>query len=274
MATAREDIEFLARSDHRVEVLHALSDDTRTRHDLCMMTDASSPTIGRILADFEDRRWISRDGLLYELTPLGEFVADRFASFQEAMETERKLRDVWHWLPHEMEEFTIDLVTDAVVSYPGADYPYRPVERVTQLLEATDTIRGFGTTLYKTSNLDVFCRRIIDGMDTEYIYAPDVLQAVVAWNPDLTAEALTCENCTILLHDSLPDDNRCGLNVMDDCIGICGHDPDSAQLEAVIDTESREAREWAVSVYDRHRADARPITDSDKADLLSEDLIT
>ncbi|MEF8787095.1 MAG: hypothetical protein V5A45_14275, partial [Haloarculaceae archaeon] len=48
------------------------------------------------------------------------------------------------------------------------------------------------------------------------------------------------------------------LNIMDECIGICGHDSESAQLEAVIDTASPEAREWAETVYEQCRDEARP----------------
>lgn len=80
--------------------------------------------MSRLLTDFEDRRWIVRDGPTFELTRLGEFVADRFLNLCEAMEVERKLRDVWQWLPREMEGFSADLFADAVVSYPGPKYSY------------------------------------------------------------------------------------------------------------------------------------------------------
>ncbi|WP_137289173.1 helix-turn-helix transcriptional regulator [Natronorubrum halophilum] len=258
MDTAIRDIEFLARSAHRVAVLETLAESPRDRRDLCAATDASNPTVGRIIRDFEDRGWIVRDDGRYELTLLGEFVTERFAELWSGMSTARTLRDVWQWLPHEMDGFTVDLFEDAEVAAPGPEYPYRPIKRVTQLLESTDAIRGFGTTLYKSGNLEVFCQRVIDGMNTEYIYSPRILRAIVAWNPSLTAEALARENCTILLHDALPDDDRCGLNIMDDCIGICGHDPESAQLEAVIDTPAAEARAWADEVYEKQRREARP----------------
>jgi hypothetical protein len=120
-----EDIEFLARSNHRVVVLDAPVERPCDRNDLRVATGASSPTMGRILADFEERRWIARDGRTYELTRLGEFVADRFLDFRGAMKTERKLRDVVPWLPREMEGFTVDMFDDAVVSYPGPGYPYQ-----------------------------------------------------------------------------------------------------------------------------------------------------
>ncbi|MFP4628902.1 MAG: helix-turn-helix transcriptional regulator, partial [Halobacteriales archaeon] len=124
MGSSIEDIEYLARSGHRIGVLDTLAEQPKNRHELCSSTGASSPTIGRILADFDDRRWIVRDGSTYELTPLGEYVAERFQDLRSAMETERELRDVWEYIPREMEGFSVDLFADAVVSYPGPGYPY------------------------------------------------------------------------------------------------------------------------------------------------------
>ncbi len=253
-----DDIEFLARSEHRVGVLDALTERSRDRGDLRDVTGASSPTMGRILADFEARRWVVRDGPTYELTLLGEFVADRFENLRAAMETERKLRDVWQWLPREMDGFTVDLFADAVVSYPGPGYPYQPVERVTSLIEETETMRGFGTTVVKSSNLETACRSILDGMEFEFVYSPEVLEAIVAWNPAKVAEAAACENCTTFLHDSLPDNEWCGLGIYDDRVGICCHDIETGILRAVVDTDAPEARAWAESMYESIRNEARP----------------
>lgn len=259
MDPAVRDIAFLARSEHRVAALETLFDERCDRRELRAATGASDPTIGRVLRALEDRSWIVRDGPRYELTPLGEYVTNRFLELREGMKTGRTLREIWHWLPREMEGFAVEHFEDAVVAYPGPNYPYEPVDRVTHLLESTDSIRGLGTTIYKSGNLETFCRRVIDGMEMEYVYSPPILRAIVNWDPDRTARAFECDNCTVFLHDALPDDNRCGLNIMDDRIGICGHDPDSAQLEAVIDTASPEARKWAETVYERCREEARPL---------------
>jgi predicted transcriptional regulator len=270
MNSPLEDIGFIARSEHRMGVLATLSAGGCDRRDICTTTGASSATIGRILGDFEDRRWVLRDGPIYELTPLGAFVAERFTYLHEGMETERKLRDVWQWLPREMKGFSVELFADAVVSYPGPGYPYEPVERVTQLVEETTAMRGFGTTVFKSVNNETVCRCVVDGMEYEYIYSPDILRATIAWNPERVATAAACENCTILLHDELPDVERCGIGVFDDRIGICCHDAETGMIEAVVDTDSPEAREWATSVFDRHRAEARPVSREEKADLFSE----
>ena len=263
MNTVLDDIEFLARSDHRVGVLDALADRPRDRDELRAATGASSPTMGRILTDFEDRRWITRNGRVYELTRLGEFVTERFTDLRSAMETERKLRDVVPWLPREMEGFTVDMFADAVVSYPGPGYPYEPVERVTELIEGTETMRGFGTTVVKSSNLEAACRAILDGMEFEFIYSPGVLETIVAWNPTTVAETSACENCTTLLHDSLPDGDWCGLGIYDDRVGICCHDIETGMLKAVVDTDSSEALAWAETIYEQYRDEARLLDEED-----------
>ena len=259
MTAGIESIEFLARSAHRVGVLETLADGSTDRMALREATGASSPTVGRVLADFEDRRWVVRDGKTYALTPLGEYVADRFLSVRDAMATEEKLRDVWRWLPLEMPGFSVDLFADAVVSYPGPAYPYEPVERLCHLIESTSTMRGFDSIVYKSSNLEAACRAVLDGMEFEYVFTPEALEGTFAWNPEWMAAVAACENASVYVHDHLPDGDRCGLGIVDDRAGICCHDPRTGALVAVIDTDAPEAREWAISVFETVREAATPV---------------
>ena len=256
-----EEIEFLARSAHRIGVLTALSAGPRDRAGLCETTGASSPTMGRVLGDFEDRGWIHREGRTYDLTTLGEFVAAEFVDLCESMATERKLRDVWRWLPREMAGFDVDLFADAVISYPGPAYPSLPLERIGELVGGTASLRGFGAMVVKSGNLEAAFGRILDGMDAEYVYEPTVFEAVLSWDPEVVTEAMTRENCTTLVHESLPDGERCGVLLLDERVAICCHDGPTGALRAVVDTDSPPAREWAESVYEGIRADARPVED-------------
>ncbi|HKJ57998.1 MAG TPA: transcriptional regulator [Halobacteriales archaeon] len=259
MTAGIEGIEFLARSTHRVGVLEALADGPRDRYALRETTGASSPTVGRVLADFEERRWLLRDGPTYALTPLGEYVAERFLSLRDAMEIEAKLRDVWQWLPLEMNGFSVDLFADAVVSYPGPGYPYEPVERLSQLISSSTTMRGFDSIVYKSSNVETACRAVLDGMEFEYVFTPEALAGTFAWDPDRMSEMAACENATVLVHDHLPDGDRCGLGIVDDRAGICCHDAETGALVAVIDTDAPEARAWARSVFEQVRSEATPV---------------
>lgn len=257
-----EEIEFIASSKHRVGVLDTLAEGGCDRADLQSKTGAHASTIGRVLGDFGERRWIERSGPTYELTPLGEFVTERFADLCDAMETEGKLRDVWQWLPREMEGFSVDLFADAVVAHPGPGYPYEPIDRVIQLVEESDSMRGFGAMIFKSVANEAFCRAALAGLDVEYVYSPAVLAATVAWNPDLFEKAAARDHCTVLVHDDLPDRTRCGIDIFDDRVSICCHDTETRALRAWIDTDAPEAQEWALSVFERYRQEARPVDEA------------
>ena len=259
MASPIEEIEFISSSKHRVGVLESLAERGYDRADLQSLTGAHASTIGRVLGDFEERRWIERTGPTYELTPLGEYVAERFEELRGAMATEGKLRDVWQWLPREMEGFSVELFADAVVSYPDAGYPYEPVDRVVQLVEASDSVYALGATVFKSVANEAFCRAVEDGTAIEVVYPPDVLAATVAWNPDRFEEVATAGHSTILVHDDLPDMERCGIDIFDDRVGICCHDTETRALRAWVDTDAPEARDWARSVFERYRDEARPV---------------
>lgn len=267
MRPALDDIAFLASSDHRVGVLEALRDRPADRDDLRAATGASSPTMGRVLADFQDRHWIEREGRTYRLTALGEFVADRLAALVDSMAVERRLREVWPWLPHDAPGFSLDLVVDAEVSYPGSGYPYEPIERDRQLLETAERIRGFGMAMVKSSALEAYFDRILDGLECEFIYPPEVFEALLAWNAETIAEAVARDNYTVLLSEELPNSEWCGICLSDDRLSICCYEPDTGALRAIVDTDDPEACGWGESIYERYRARARPLEEAD--DLVS-----
>lgn len=259
MGASTAEIEFLATSDHRVGVLDALTERPRDRNELYDSTGASPSTMGRILADFEGRRWIARDGRTYELTRLGEFVAERFADLRHAMTVERTLRDVWRWLPVEMDGFDPGSFTDPVVSRPGPGYPYEPVERVTHLIEETATMRGFGMAMLKSRNLEAFFDRVLDDLVCEYVYPPAVFEEILSWDRVRVEEATARGNYTASLHDGLPIDEWCGVCLLDERVSFCCYDPETRTLRALVDTDSPGMYEWAGSLFERYRRVARPL---------------
>jgi predicted transcriptional regulator len=269
-ATLKE-VEFLVSSTHRVGVLDALAERACDRNDLRAATGASTSTVSRILSDFEERHWVARDGPTYRLTDLGVFVAGRLGEFTDAMALERTVRDVWRWLPHGMEGFDVELFSDVVVSRPGPGYPYRPIERIGELIETGDSIRGFGMMLLKSSNLKSFVNHLDDGVKCEYIYPPEIFEELLAWDAERVVTAADRENFTVLLHDDLPMDERCGICLFGDRVGFCCIDPETAMVYALVDTGSPEMCAWADEKLVTFRAEATPLDDA--RDLLSSDLL-
>ncbi|MFC4550106.1 MULTISPECIES: helix-turn-helix transcriptional regulator [Halorussus] len=255
MASSRgspiDDIAYLARSEHRAPTLVALTVRPRHRFELKETAGVSSSTIRRTLSEFEDRNWIRRVGHRYEATPLGAYVASAMADLIERVETERKVRDVWQWLPDEDSGFTIEMCVDAVVTVAEADNPYAPINRFLTLLRETDTFRFVGSSLALLEPCrEEFCGQIIDGMRAELVDSPNVARYIRSTYPELSSRTLESGNLTVELYDDLPP---YGVGIFDHRIAICGHDFDSVTVRVLLDTDSRDARRWAESTYSLYR---------------------
>lgn len=246
-----DDIAYLTRSEHRVQALVAMAVRPRSRSELWELTGVSSSTLRRTLRDFENRRWIERDGYQYEATQLGQLVATAMTDVLERFETEHELRDIWEWLPGNGYDFKLSMCADATIAVADADDPYRPVTRFIDLVERSETFRfvGFDIAILEPCK-EQFTRAIVDGMEAEIINPPRVVRYVRSSYPDLFAEALDSGNLTVRLHDDLPSFGVC---LVDDRVAISGYDPDSVTVRALVDTDGEAAREWAEDIYARYR---------------------
>ena len=260
-----DDIEFLVTSDHRVAVLDTLATEPSDRDELRSAAGASSPTMSRILADFEERSWIEREGRTYHLTGLGEFVADRLSEFVDAMTIEHQLRDVWHWLPHELDGFSADLFTDVTVTRPNAGHPDKATKRRIELITETSTWRGVGVAMLGLRTLEISFDRFLDQHDEfhcEYIYPPEVFDELLSWGDTETIiEAADSDSYTVLLHENLPMEDRYEISLFDDCVTICCYDHEKGGLQALVETTSSDMRTWAESYYEQFRTEAQPLRD-------------
>lgn len=246
-----DDIEYLARSDHRVTALAALARRPQSRADLLAITGVSQSTMGRTLREFEERNWIRRNGKEYEATQSGAFVASGMQELVDRVHTEQLLRDIWELLPDKESGFTFEMVDDAVVTVADVDDPYRPVNRFLELVRDTDRFRfaGFNVALLEPCK-DQLCQLVVDGMQTEIIDPPNVIQYIRSSCPDQFSEMLETGGLTLRVHDDLP---TYGIGLFDDRIAISGYDPSAGTVKVLVDTDAPEAREWAESVYETHR---------------------
>lgn len=245
-----DDIAYLARSEHRTPTLVAITVRPRSRSELWELAQVSSSTIRRTLREFEDRRWIRRNGYQYEATELGASVAEAMADLIERIETEQQVRDVWDSLPGRDDGFSIDLCAGATVTVADSDRPYRPVDRFLSLLNDTDRFRavGFEVAILEPSKEELRAR-ILDGMQAEIVAPPHLAEYIRSHCPGLIAETLESGNLTLRLHNDLP---HYGLCLFDDRISIRGYDTDAGTLRVLLDTDSAAAREWAESTFESY----------------------
>lgn len=253
MIASVEEIEFLTRSEHRVNALGALATGPQSRDDLRAVTDASNATVGRFLNEFDKRTWIKRDGHQYELTPLGEFIADGFFDLVERFETERLIRDVWKWFPSDLG-FTIEMFSGGTVTHQNERNPYCPNDRYVELIETSDSLREFGTVPHKSENVTIVLERAIANMQVELIFPREVLKYMLELEPELATEALESGNLVLLVHEDLPG----GFGIFDERVGTCCRDYQTGLSRVLLDTDNTGTLEYAESLYNSYRSEATP----------------
>lgn len=252
------DVAYLARSEHRVPTLVALTDRPRSRAELCELNGVSSSTIRRTLGEFEDRSWIRKDGYKYVATKLGEAIATGMEELIDRVETERKLREVWHWLPKEISEFTVETWSEMTVTVARPESPYRPVNRFESLLRTTDTFRFLRPEVALMEPcFDVLSQLIDDGVEITLVDRPSCHTYFLSTYPERSSAMLEQDNFTVLEHDDLPP---YGVGLLDSHVAISSYERDSGTVQAVIDTDVPAIREWAESVYTDYESEARPLS--------------
>ncbi len=249
------DIAYLARSEHRVPTLIALTERPRSRSELCELTGVSSSTMRRTLEEFNDRFWVRKDGYQYVATRLGEAIASGMNDLIERVETERKLRHVWHWLPDTISELPFDTWSELTVTVAEPDAPYRPARRFESLLRETTTVRFLRPEVALMDLcFDLLHRLVAEGADITLIDRPECHAYFLSTYPVRSSEMEHHDNFTVLEHDEFPP---YGVGLLDARVTISCYEPGSGTVHALIDTDTPAVREWAEAVYETYRSSAR-----------------
>ena len=261
MEAPLEEIEFLARSQNRVEVLRLVAAEPRTRQELAAETGASQATLGRVLEDFADRSWVSQEGRRYAATATGELVADGIGGLISVFETEGKLRPLVAYLP--TAEFGFDLrhLADATVTVPTRTRPSAPLQQVRTAIEGADTLRAFSHTLNEQTLATVH-EQVTEGDYTfEAVLSRSALEALAAdatlWEQVRTLSRRS--NATIRVSQG---EIPVAALIADDTVSLLVRDQHGV-LRASLSTDSAAVREWATDRFDRYWERASPFSPLD-----------
>lgn len=260
MESALAEIEFLALSANRVEVLRLLAEDRHTRTDLAVATGASQATLGRILRDFDDRSWIRRVDGAYVATATGELVADGFLDLLDIVETEADLRPIVDYLPDAID-FDLRRLDDATITVPSGTRPNAPVGRVLDLLRDASSIRVFSHA-FNEGSLDAIERRVTAGETTfEGVFSQHAIDAV-ADDEGLRRRLeslLDAPDATLRVRDG---EIPLAVTVVDGTVHLLIRDANGV-LQASIDTDDPVVRDWARERFDGYWAEGFALDSGD-----------
>ncbi len=202
----------------------------------------------------------------YGLTELGIDIANSVSTFESAVGTRLRLA------PLEKATRDISPAVD-IASFEGATVtsvshgdPFAPLTRFVSLVQGTDTLRGINTCRIAPTYLDEFQGRILDGMQTELIDLPAILEDIMVRYPEKCVQVCVSDYLKLWIHedqDALPF----GLVLFDDRMGVGLFDSKTGTLESFIDTDDPTAMDWGHSVYEQYRAESSELANFTKQGL-------
>ena len=260
MESALEEIEFLALSANRVEVLGLLSAGGHTRNELAAETGASQATLGRILSDFRERSWIDREGSEYVATATGRLVASGFTDLREIIETEQRLRGVVEYLPTAEMTFDLKRLSDATITMPTQTRPNAPLSRLLELLENADEVWTVSHAFNEQTLTVVQKRAETDEQTFRGVFSRSAIDALAADTElrDRLETLLAADDASVRVREETVP---LAVMLLDEVVYMLVRDQQGV-LRASIDTDDEVVRSWARETVEDYWANAEALEDA------------
>ncbi|KAB1186932.1 MULTISPECIES: winged helix-turn-helix domain-containing protein [Haloferax] len=153
------------------------------RYELHSELEIPSSTLGRILGEFHDRAWIRRDDDVYELTFLGELLADELSALLDTVETVHQLKNIVDTLPISEMDCDLECWKEATITTASTDGVTEVIHRIVAMIQAADTVRLITRIEYDTA-LEDHRRAVVDGtQELEVVFTSSVLDEIFT-DPD------------------------------------------------------------------------------------------
>lgn len=236
-------------------LLEALLDGPLDRRGIEDHLDVSKATSHRFTQWLESAGLGERLDHRHQLTGRGEAIAEELLRFEANVRTARRLTPLLDVICDDHDEFLVEPFVDATVTIADPEDPYRPVERFIELVQESQTFRGFNTTHMAPLVLGEFHRQMFGETETEIIYLPAIVEKLFETYPARAREAIERGHLTLRTRDDLPY----GLALFDERVGIGGYDASTGLMQVFVDTDAPIARQWGERVYDAIRADSESL---------------
>lgn len=253
---AHGDIEFLANSWNRLDVLAAVADGPRSRTELKELTDVSRVTLSRILSDLEDRGWIVRETGQFEATASGAIIAREVSGLLETLIAADEMGDALEWLPVEEFDFDLENLRDVSVITPDSTDLNAPTGDLVDLMREGSRIRNVTNAVNREGMVPLRDAVVTGDLSLEWILTPEVVDTMSA-DPELRrVVADLCESEQVDVYHYLGETPVTMVAICDERVVVCGHG-DGDVPPGTIRTTNDAVRSWAESYLDDRLADAR-----------------
>ena len=256
-----DDVEYLARSPNRVDLLEAIGADSYTRGELRELTDITQPTLGRILDGFERRGWIRKSGKSYRLSRLGRVLADEFGQLLDTVETVQQLAELEARLPTDQMDFDFRLFREATITTPRHPDVFAHLRRAEELVSSAAHTTWLTGNMYLDSipkQRELLLER---NQVQEVVISKTALDVALARPETVTMirELLESGRMTIYRFEGTVS---LSVGLADETAIMVPYDDNTVPC-ALIDTENDVIRDWVSKMIHEYRAQAELLTLTD-----------
>lgn len=264
---ALEPLDYLTSSEHRVQVLQALTEtipkpglDTPgyEPRELRDLTGASEATVSRILNEFDERGWAERNAIgEYTATPVGQSIAIVFAPLLDSMEVIQHLGDAVAVLPYNELTISMEHFRDATVREPTGPQPRDFGAFLIELLSDSSILYSLSYVPAPAGLAEEVTEQITTGsLDSIIIYPEHIIEFFVGASWETPREQILAQLDTGAEWYVYDGHISCNIFIFNETVVFENSQLKDCKDGTAIVTQDDVVREWALEVFDRYKEES------------------
>lgn len=258
MSDIHEVLDFLRRSENRLDLLSALSREQPLDRDaLEAHLDSSRRTVVRTINKLEERNHIhaTREG--YRLTGFGEVAIETYEAYEKRARLAERFRPFLTNVDSDRLEFDLCALQDAELLVANEASPFALFDRALELRRRSTHVRELAPAVQKRS-IEQLVERVEKDEDLtfEVVLTAETVEAARS-HPEYELSYPVLVEAENIDHYVYPEEFPLFIAILDDTV-LLGATADDDPY-AMIESQHPTVREWAEQTFDEFRGDAVPM---------------
>lgn len=254
-----EFVNDLTASQTRLQLVAALRDGPIRRQELAKRCNISKSTVNRHAGDLQERGWVKQNtNREYQLTPLGERVAQQLADFATGV---KHFQAEPEMIEHYRGDVTIppEVLAEATVDTANPDNAQAALQEWMGTIKSEKTeamdVRLLGGTTGPVM-IDLIQELIESATHLEIVVDEATTDASPSGFTERAQRGELPDNFDLHIH---PERIQFGLLIIGDKLAMIGAYDERGDVQAGMQGESETVMNWAEEVYEMYRERSRPV---------------
>jgi len=235
----------------RVDTLERLDGAVADKAALAADLSVSRSTVDRALRELEGAGFVTRVDGGYTVSASGRLAVRSYREFVDALDAVGDAGPLLAELPADAP-ISLDAVRGGTVHRSQPPTPYRPVERLTELVTAADEFRGLVAAVTTPESVERVAAALLDGdVRAEIVLASRVADHLRSSYPDVVGDA-AATGVDVYETEALPFGLALTRDGDAERVAVAVYGPES-ELRGIVVNDSPAAVEWGEATFERYR---------------------